>query len=140
MTTEENKATMRRLLNEGFIGGNTAIVDELVASDMVDHSPVPGQASGLEGLKQMITMFRTAFPDLNVTVEDEVAEGDKVVIRVRTRGTHRGEFMGIAPTEKQIDIGEMHIVRFSGGKMVEHWGQEDSLGMMQQLGVIPTDG
>ena len=140
MTIQENKAALRRLINEGFLGGDTAVVDELIASDFVDHSPAPGQAPGPEGVKQAMTMFRTAFPDLSVTIEDEVAEGDKVMMRGRTRGTHKGEFMGIAPTGKQIDIGEMYIVRFSGGKMVEHWAQEDSLGMMQQLGVIPTEG
>ena len=115
------------------------MVDELVGANIIDHSPMPGQGPGSEGLKDALTMFRGAFPDLQVTIEDMIAEGEKVVVRVTMRGTHQGEFMGIPATNKKIEIGEMHIVRFAGGKMVEHWGQEDSLGTMQQLGVIPTE-
>ena len=137
--SEENKATFRKLIEEGFVQGNTAVVDELVGANIIDHSPMPGQGPGSEGLKDALTMFRGAFPDLQVTIEDMIAEGEKVVVRVTMRGTHQGEFMGIPATNKKIEIGEMHIVRFAGGKMVEHWGQEDSLGMMQQLGVIPTE-
>ncbi len=137
--SEENKATFRKLIEEGFVQGNTAVVDELVGANIIDHSPMPGQGPGSEGLKDALTMFRGAFPDLQVTIEDMIAEGEKVVVRVTMRGTQQGEFMGIPATNKKIEIGEMHIVRFAGGKMVEHWGQEDSLGMMQQLGVIPTE-
>ena len=137
--SEENKATLRKLIEEGFVKGNIGVVDELVGANIIDHSPMPGQAPGPQGLKDAMSMFHGAFPDLQVTIEDMIAEGEKVVARVTTRGTHQGEFMGIQATNKKIEIGEMHIVRFAGGKMVEHWGQEDGLGMMQQLGVIPTE-
>lgn len=85
-------------------------------------------------------MIRAAFPDLHVTVEDMVAEGDKVVARVTMSGTHKGEFMGIAPTGKQITVGIIEILRIAGGKVVEHWNVVDSLGMMQQLGAVPAPG
>ena len=83
-------------------------------------------------------MLRAGFPDLHVTVEDIIAEGDKVVGRTTIRGSHTGEFMGMAPTGKQFTIQAIDVMRFAGGKVVEHWGNQDDLGMMQQLGVIPT--
>ena len=91
-------------------------------------------------MRDMVTMFRTAFPDLQVTVDDLIAEGDKVVARITAKGTHKGEFMGTPATNKQISMQEIHICRIAGGKIVEHWGLEDSLGMMQQLGMIPETG
>ena len=137
---EENKAKMRRLIDEGFNQGNLGVVDELIAPDAVDHNLPPGIGPGAEGLKQLITMFRTAFPDMHLATEDVIAEGDKVVARSTIRGTHKGEFMGIAPTGKQVTISGIDIVRSEGGKMVEHWGLTDDMGMMQQLGVIPEQG
>jgi len=137
MPTEENKALMRRFYEE-ISKGNLAVVDELVAADLIEHSPfVPGQAPGRQGTLDLFTMIRAAFPDLRVTVEDMVAEGDKVVARGTFSGTHKGEFMGIAPTGKQMTVGLIEILRIAGGKMVEHWNVVDSLGMMQQLGVVP---
>ena len=137
---EENKAKMRRLIDEGFNQGNLGVVDELIAPDAVDHNLPPGIGPGAEGLKQLITMFRTAFPNMHLATEDVIAEGDKVVARSTIRGTHKGEFMGIAPTGKQVTISGIDIVRSEGGKMVEHWGLTDDMGMMQQLGVIPEQG
>ena len=137
--SEENKAAFQRI-TDVFSSGNLAAFDEVVSPQYVEHNPAPGQGSGPEGLKQMATMFLTAFPDMKVTVEDMIAEGDKVVGRVTARGTHKGEFMGVAPTNKVVTLQEIHICRFSEGKMVEHWGLEDSLGMMQQLGLIPEMG
>jgi steroid delta-isomerase-like uncharacterized protein len=140
MSIEENKALMRRFYEE--IGkGNLAVVDELIAADLVEHSPfVPGQAPGRQGTLELFTMIRTVFPDLRITVEDIVAEGDKVVSRGTFSGTHKGEFMGIAPTGKQITVGLIEIVRIVAGKMVEHWNVVDNLGMMQQLGAVPAPG
>ena len=140
MSTEENKAIMRRFYEE--IGkGNLAAMGELVAADLVDHTPfVPGQAQGRQGTLELFTMIRAAFPDLRITVEDIVAEGDKVVSRGTFSGTHKGEFMGIAPTGKQITVGLIEIVRIVAGKMVEHWNVVDNLGMMRQLGVVPPPG
>ena len=140
MSIEENKALMRRFYEE-ISKGNLAVVDELTAVDFVDHSPfVPGLAPGRQGTLELFTMIRAAFPDLRITAEDMVAEGDKVVARVTMSGTHRGEFMGIAPTGKQITVGIIEILRIAGGKMVEHWNVVDSLGMMQQLGAVPAPG
>ena len=134
--SEENKALFRRI-TDAFSMGDLSAFDELVAPQYIEHNPAPGQESGPEGLKQIAAMFRTAFPDMQVTIEDLIAEGDKVVGRITTRGTHKGEFLGAPPTNQVVDMQEIHIVRFSDGKMVEHWGLEDSLGLMQQLGLTP---
>ena len=137
MSTEENKALMRHFYEE-ISKGNLAVVDDLVAADLVEHSPfVPRQAPGRQGTLELFTMIHAAFPDLRITAEDMVAEGDKVVARGTFSGTHKGEFMGIAPTGKQISVGVIEIARIAGGKMVDHWNVVDSLGMMQQLGVFP---
>jgi predicted ester cyclase len=140
MSTEENKVLDRRLAEEGFSKGNMAVLDELIATDCVDHSTPPGTPPGREGIKQFFTMLRTAFPDLQYTIEDVIAEGDTVVTRNTWRGTHQGVLMGIAPTGKQVTVTEIDITRWSGGKAVEHWGNQDLLGLMQQLGAIPTPG
>jgi predicted ester cyclase len=140
MSLEENKAKMRRFHEEVLNRGNLSVVDELLTTDFVEHAAPPGTAPGAEGVKQMIMMFRTAFPDLHLTEEDWIAEGDKVVCRYTIRGTHKGEFMGIAPTGKQVVITGIEIVRFEGGKPVEHWEEMDMLGLLQQLGAIPTPG
>lgn len=136
---EENKATMRRIL-EIFNTGNVNLADELIATDAIDHQAPPGIEQGLVGFKQLITMFRAAFSDIHFTIEDIIAEGDKVVARGTMSGTHKGEFMGMAPTNKPFTIQVIDIVRFAGGKAVEHWGNQDDLGMLQQLGVIPKPG
>jgi len=135
----ENKAIARRFIEEVWNNGNLAVLDELVATNLVDHNPsTPGQGSGVEGFKQVFSTFRTAFPDLHFTVEDMVAEGDKVVSRVTARGTHKGEFAGIAPTGKQGAAEAIDITRIAGGKIVERWGIVDQLGLLQQLGVVPA--
>ena len=138
--SEENQAKFRRVVEEAFGKGNLNVIDELIDPNMIEHSPVPGQEPGLEGLKKLVTEFRTAFPDLRSTVQDLIAEGGKVVGRMTTSGTHRGEFMGISATGKRMEISEIRIVRIANGKAVEHWGNSDDLGMMQQLGVIPDQG
>ena len=140
MSTEENKAIMRRVWEEIFNKGDLSVADEIIAPNYVYHGPIGMEFKGPEGFKQLITMFRTAFPDMRVTVEDMVAEGDKVVSRITGRGTHKGEFMGIAATGKQVTYTGILIVRFAGGKEVEVWGCSDLLGMMQQLGVVPPIG
>lgn len=137
MSVEENKAIFRRIVEEGFNKGNLAIVDELVATNHVNHTD---NVHGPEEYKQFITMYRTAFPDLHMTIEDQIAEGDKVVNRWTSRGTHKGDLMGIPPTGKQITVMGMYVARIIGGKIVEEWGNFDALGMMQQLGVVPPPG
>ena len=104
---------------------------------MIEHNPVPGQAPGLDGMKEFMGMFFAAFPDLDSTIDLLIAEGDIVAGRMTTTGTHTGEFMGIPATGKRVTFTETHIVRIANGKAVEHWGNSDDMGMMQQLGVIP---
>ena len=140
MSTEENKAILRRNCEEAFNKGNLAVADETIAPNYVYHGPGGMEYKGPEGFKQFVTMFRTAFPDFHLTVEDMVAEGDKVAHRLTTRGTHKGELMGIAATGKQVTTTAITISRFAGGKEVEAWSSLDMLGVMQQLGVAPPTG
>jgi steroid delta-isomerase-like uncharacterized protein len=136
--SEQNKALSRRIAEECFNKGNLAVADEVIAADFVDHSAPPGLAPGVEGFKQLVAMYRNAFPDIRTTIDDVIAEGDKVVIRWTGRGTHKGELMGIAPTGKTVTVTGIGIDRIANGKIVEHWESFDQLGMMQQLGVIPA--
>ena len=137
MSSEENKAIIRRFL-ERVSRGDVGAVDDFVTDGVVYHDAPPGLASGIEGYRQIIGMFLTAFPDLNLTSEDLVGEGDKVVARLRGRGTHRGDFMGIPPTGKSVDVGAISVMRFENGRIAEEWEQIDMLSMMQQLGVVPA--
>lgn len=140
MGAEESKALVRRFIQEAWDEGKLGVLDELMSPNFVDHNPMPGLPADKQGQKQGITMFRTAFPDLKTTVDDLVAEGDKVVLRVTSRGTHKGEFQGMAPTGKQVTIQGIFIGRIGGGKLVESWEQFDALGLMQQLGAMPAPG
>jgi steroid delta-isomerase-like uncharacterized protein len=139
MSTEENKALVRRLYEEWNKGKLAAIaaVDELGAPDCVYHGTGVFPDMDLAGGKQLTTAFFTAFPDAHWTIEDQIAEGDKVVTRFTARGTHRGDFMGAPPTGKQVSFTGIEIARIKDGKFVEGWFNEDHLGLMQQLGVIP---
>jgi steroid delta-isomerase-like uncharacterized protein len=137
MSTEDNKAVFRRWC-EVISQNRLDRVEEIIAPDEVDHTVPPGVPSGLEGVKQIFTTFHSAFPDLRIQIEDLIAEGDKVVARVTARGTHQGEFMGIAPTGKPVSFNAIDVVRIAGGKIVERWSQADLLGLLQQLGAIPA--
>ena len=135
MSTDENKANVRR----GFEAVNQkklAVFDELLNPDVVVHN-ASTTVQGLEAYKQFLSMYITAFPDLQFTIEDIIAEGDTVVVRYTTRGTHQGNFMGIPPTGKQVSGTGMFIDRIVNGKGVEQWFHTDDLGLLQQLGVIP---
>jgi steroid delta-isomerase-like uncharacterized protein len=132
--SEANKALARRFYEE-INKGNLAIIDELVADNLVEHEEIPGVEPTKAGVRQWMTLLRTAFPDLRMAQEDMVAEGDKVFIRARMTGTHKGEFMGIPATGKQIDVPFADIVRVAAGQAVEHWGITDTGAMLQQLGV-----
>ena len=140
MSTEANKTSVRRFYDEVFNKKNRAAIDEFIDPNQVDHAAPPGTPGGLAGAKQTIGMYLTAFPDLHFTVEDMIAEGDKLVARLTVRGTQQGAFMGIPPTGKHVTVTAIDISRMAGGKSVEHWIEMDTLGMMQQLGVIPTQG
>jgi steroid delta-isomerase-like uncharacterized protein len=138
MSTEELKAIARRYIEEVWNKGNLALIDELFTPDHINHSPSAGQMAGPEGLKQLIASFRNAAPDLHFTIDDMIAEGDRVVTRWTARGTHAGELMGVPPTGKQITVTAIVIDRFAGGKFAEHWAGRDDLGLYQQLGLIPS--
>ena len=134
--SEMNKASARRYI-EAWNNGDAAALDAIVAADYVDHSALPGVPPGLEGEKQAMAVIRTAFPDTNAKVDDQITEGDKVVSRITWQGTQRGEFMGIPATNKSFKAEEIHVVRYEDGVAKEHWGEFDLLGLMQQLGVAP---
>ena len=139
-----NKAMVRRFFEEVFNQGKIDQADKYIAVDAVDHQMPSGMSQGLAAFKTMLRSLRSAFPDLRVTVEDVIAEGDKVVVRSTLRGTQTGAMQlgpgsTIPATGKAIMITSIDIIRFAGGKMVEHWGSQDDLGMMQQLGLLPAN-
>ena len=134
---QENKAVARRYLEEVVSKGNLAVVDELVATNYVGHSTVAPEVKGPEGLKQRITQLRTAFPDIKFTIDDLVAEGDKVATRTTFRGTHKGDFMGVAPTGKAVTVTGIGILHIANGKIQEGWLNTD---LMHQLSAGPKMG
>ena len=135
----QNKSAMRRIYEEVWNQGKFGVLDEVVSTDYVGHLPTPPSApSGREGLRWLIQMYRTAFPDIHVQVDDQIADGEKVLNRVTIQGTHQGQFMGIAPTNKKVKVGALVVTRFKDGQNVEGWAELDRLGLMQQLGVVPT--
>ena len=140
MSTEENKALVNRFMDEVLNKKNLAVTDEITVEDFVELDPLPGQGPGREGLKQILAVLFTAFPDQLWTLEEQAAEGEKVWSRFTWRGTHRGEFMGIPPTGRAVTVKGMVIDRFVDGKWTESRILMDNLGMMQQLGVIPEPG
>jgi steroid delta-isomerase-like uncharacterized protein len=134
MSTHDNRQAYERFCREVLVQGKLAAIDELVAEQVVSHSPFPGQAPGRQGFKDAFEQFRRAFPELQVTVRDVLADGDKVVGYFAVTGVQRDDFMGISATGKTIAYDEMVIVRFADGKIVEHWSVADTLAMMQALG------
>lgn len=136
--SEQNKAVVRRLLDEFITGGNTAVFDEIVAPDVMEHEDMgPDVPKNAEGVKMFFAAFRLAFPDIRASVDDLIAEGDKVVVRGTWTGTHLGEFMGIPATGNAVNFGVMDEFRISGGKIKEHWGLMDAMSLMQQIGAMP---
>jgi predicted ester cyclase len=139
--SEENKEKMRRFLEEAFGQGKTEVVDELLHSDFVCYDPnsETGEIRGADTIKGEIEYFHSAVPDLTYTVEDQVAEGDKVVSRYTVSGTHQGEFFGVAGTGNRIEMTGINIDRFDdeSGKLIEEWPEYDLLGAMKQIGAIP---
>jgi steroid delta-isomerase-like uncharacterized protein len=129
-------AEVARRWSEELWNGHLDLIDELFATDVVDHNPLPGSAPGRDGQRQEIEMFRSAFPDLRVTAEDLVAAGDRAVIRWSATGTHRGEVLGVAPTARTVSLHGIDIVRVTDGRIVERWGEFDALGLLAQLGAL----
>ncbi|MCA1602126.1 MAG: ester cyclase [Acidobacteria bacterium] len=135
--SEDGRTVVRRFIEELWDKRELAVADEIIAPDFTDYDPVSGQKPGLGGYKEMVGAFLAAFPDLRVKSEDVIAEGDKVVVRWSARGTHSGALMNIPATGKQVTLKGVDILRITGGKIVERWGEFDALGMLHQLGVIP---
>ena len=138
MTTDANKALYRRWFEEVVTERDLALADALLAPDYVLHFPGMPVPLDRDGHTQLLGMFHAAFPDWRETVEDVIAEGDRVVIRVTGTGTHQGEFMGAPPTGKRVTATGVGIGRLADGRIVESWAEYDALGLLQQLGVIPA--
>jgi steroid delta-isomerase-like uncharacterized protein len=139
LMSEENKAVARRSFEDHFNTGNFDLAEEIFAADYVNHDPsLPDFGTGPEVANQAARLYRNAFPDARITVEDQVAEGDRVATRWSARGTHQGELMGVGPTGNQVEITGISISRIEGGKIAEDWINYDALGMMQQIGAIPS--
>jgi predicted ester cyclase len=137
MSTEQNKSVIRRIFEDAMNQGRPELYDELIHPDYVNHD-FPTPAPGVEGFKIVDAMFKAAFPDMQVVIEDEVAEGDRVATRGYFTGTHQGEFMGIPPTGRTFRCTYSDIWRLEGGKGRENWVQMDMMGLMRQLGVGPA--
>ena len=135
---EQNKAIFRSIPEQLINSGNLDAADQYFAQDFVDYTAPAGQPKGLAGFKSYITTLRGAFPDLHYTVEDVVAEGEKVVVRITARGTMTGHFQEMKATGKTAIWSEIHIGRLVDGKVLEHWATIDQLGMLQQLGLVAT--
>ena len=136
---ERNKALARRLMEEDISQGDEAVAAAIIHPDFCDHTNPPGMQHGLEGHTAVVRLFRGVFPDLEWRIDDLIAEGDKVVARTTMRGTQRGEFFGIR-TAQRVEMTGVHIMRVADGKIIEHWGSNDDLGLMRQLGAVPTPG
>jgi steroid delta-isomerase-like uncharacterized protein len=137
MSTEQNKALARRMVEEIFNQGNISLVDDLFAPDYVERDELPpGMPRDREAVKLLTPMLHSAFPDLKATINDLIAEDDKVILHMTWTGTQKGEWMGIPPSSRSISIGVIDIFRMAEGEFAEHWGLMDSMAMMQQLDVI----
>ena len=136
MSTETNKELIRRY-QEAHNTNNLDALEAIVAADLITHNQMPGLSSGLEGGKMVHQMAVAAIPDFRADIEDLIAQGDKVVARLTFRGTHTGgDFMGIPPSGRSFTFSATSIFRIADGKIVEHWGEEDALGWLQQLGAM----
>jgi steroid delta-isomerase-like uncharacterized protein len=138
MSAEENRAVIHRFLEELFNQRDMGAIDRYIADDYVDHVLPPDMPQTRDGFRQFVGFFFTGLPDFHYTIDDVIATEDRVAVRLTAQGTQEGEFMGIPPTGKRATWSEIHIGRMQDGKIAEHWGQIDNMGMLQQLGVIPT--
>jgi steroid delta-isomerase-like uncharacterized protein len=143
MSSDSNKAVVRRFYEDIFSKGNLTLVDEIFAADYINHDtsgPPGGWPRGTEGAKVLAATYRGAFPDLQFTIEDQVAEGDQVVTRWTARGTNSGSLMGMPPSGKPVTVTGITIERIANGKIAESWVNFDTIGMLQQVGAIPAPG
>jgi steroid delta-isomerase-like uncharacterized protein len=135
--SETNKTVSRRLVEEAFNQGKLDVIEDLVAPTLVSHDPLTGDTKGPDGTREVIEGYRSAFPDLKITIEDQLAERDLVATRWTAKGTHKGELLGIAPTGKESTVTGLTIDKIKDGKIVESWNNWDALGMLRQLGIVP---
>jgi steroid delta-isomerase-like uncharacterized protein len=136
--SEMNHAIVRRFVENAFNGRDLTLLEEIVAEGFMNHDPpFPGLPSGREGLKQSFAGFWSAFPDIEATTEQLIADEDKVALLVSLRGTHRGELMGTPPTERKVSVCVVEIFRLASGQIAERWGVVDRTALMKQLGVVP---
>jgi predicted ester cyclase len=139
MSTEDNKALVQRLI-QLQVSGDLNTVDQILAPNWVDHYPPMPLPQGYEGFKHLTMAFRSAFPGMQIEIEDLLAEGDKVAARMHFRGTNSGSFQGMPPTGKAVDAIGTGIFRVVDGKVTDNWVNMDMLGLLQQLGVVPAPG
>ncbi len=138
MSMEENKAIVRRMTEEFYNQGNVESAERFFAATYVHHDPASPQVRDRDGLKQVLRAFRAGCPDLHITIDQLLAEGDTVTKRWIYHATHTGDLSGMQPTGKRIAMSGLELFRLEGGKIVECWLGYDNLSLMQQLGVIPT--
>jgi steroid delta-isomerase-like uncharacterized protein len=138
MSAETNLTLVRHFVEEVQTRHNLAAVDDYMSPDFVDHSAPPGLPADREGVKMQFTMFFTALPDLQALIHDQVADEHKVVTRKTLRGTHKGDLMGIPPTGKTVAIEVIDILAVTDGKITDHWNLVDQLGLLKQLGALPS--
>jgi predicted ester cyclase len=136
----DSPSFFHRIFTEAFNQGNLAVVDEVLAPDHRAHIIIGGVPNGPQGLKLIIAMYRTAFPDLRCTVEDEIVDGDKFAVRWSLHGTHQGMFLGNPPTGKQVHVLGIILGRTENGRIIEDWILTDQLAILQQLGIVPPSG
>jgi len=136
--SEADMRVVRRFVEEYQSRGDVSVGEELLGADFVDRSPFGPFSPDREGVLALFSFLRGAFPDLHAVIHDQLADGDKVVTRKTFHGTHKGEFMGIEPTGREVAFDVIDIVRVRDGKMVEHWNVVDSMALMQQLGAVPA--
>ena len=132
------KAMAQQWYSEVMNEGNEDLIDELCAENFVDHDPLPGTGPDRQGIHDFVKLVRSAFPDLQTTVDEIIAEGDRIAVRSTFRGTHEGDFMGIPATGKKVEVSNYDFVRFENDMCVEHWGTIDSAALMEQLGAVPA--
>ena len=128
-----NKEIVRRFSDDLWGKGDLSVGDQVLSADLIEHNPQPGQGPGREGHKQVVALFRSAFPDLRVVTEDLVEEGDRVAFRWKAEGTHRGDLMGLAPTGKRVTLTGIEILRLDRGVIVERWSEDNGAAVFAQL-------
>jgi len=138
MSTESMRSFVRTFVEELQCKGNLDVIEQSMSADFVDHSPLPGVPPTRDGVRALFTGFWAAFPDLRAEIHSQIAEGDRVVTHKTLTGSHRGPFLGIPPTNQQIAIEVIDILRVADGKITDHWAVIDQLGMLQQLGALPA--